>query len=129
VSTERAAELYAAVNFTAVGLSHLLQPRAWVEFFVWLRGLGRAGALANGMLSLAFGSVIVAFHDVWSPPGVVLTVVGWGQVLKGFLYLLVPRWGLRTMGRVAPGRDREIVVAGALLLVLAGVAWYAALSR
>ncbi|MFN2563748.1 MAG: hypothetical protein ABR499_01885 [Gemmatimonadaceae bacterium] len=63
---ERAIELYAAVNFLVIGLSHLLQPRAWVDFFVWLRTKGHTGVFLNGMLSLAFGSIIVAFHNVWA---------------------------------------------------------------
>jgi len=62
-----------------IGLSHVAQPRAWVEFFVWLRGKGHAGVFVNGFLSLGFGSFIVAFHNVWNGLPVILTLLGWGK--------------------------------------------------
>ena len=34
---ERAVQVYAIVNFTIIGVSHLLRPRAWVDFFMVLR--------------------------------------------------------------------------------------------
>jgi uncharacterized membrane protein len=63
---EKAIEMYAAVNFLVIGLSHLLQPRVWVDFFTWLRSKGHAGVFVNGFLSLGFGSIIVSFHNVWT---------------------------------------------------------------
>ena len=63
---ERAVEVYALVNFLVIGLSHLLRPRAWVAFFVLLRERGEAGVFASAFISLAFGSIVVAFHNVWT---------------------------------------------------------------
>ena len=126
---ERAVEVFAAVFCVVIGLSHVTQPRAWVEFFVRLRGWGRAGVFVNGFLSLGFGSIIVAFHNVWEGLPVVLTVLGWGQVAKGLSNFVVPQVGLRAMARVSPERAREFVVAGVVLLVLGGVFWYTALTR
>ena len=126
---ERAVEVFAAVFCVVIGLSHVTQPRAWVEFFVRLRGWGRAGVFVNGFLSLGFGSIIVAFHNVWEGLPVVLTVFGWGQVAKGLSNFVVPQVGLRAMARVSPERAREFVVAGVVLLVLGGVFWYTALTR
>jgi hypothetical protein len=88
---ERGIELFAALNFLVIGLSHLLQPRVWVDFFVWLRSKGHAGVFANGMLSLSFGSIIVSFHNVWGGLPTVLTVIGWAQVTKGFVSLVAPQ--------------------------------------
>jgi len=34
MTLERAAEIFAVVNFVVIGLSHLVQPRVWVEYFV-----------------------------------------------------------------------------------------------
>ena len=62
---EQATEIFAAVFLSVIGLSHLVQPRAWVEFFVWLRGKERTGVFVNGFLALGFGSFIVAFHNQW----------------------------------------------------------------
>jgi hypothetical protein len=49
---ERAVEGFVAVGFLGVGLSHLLQSLAWVEFFGWLRGHGRPGVFLEGLLNL-----------------------------------------------------------------------------
>lgn len=115
---ERATEIFAAVNFVVIGLSHILQPRVWVDFFVMLRAHGRAGVFANGMLSLMVGSIIVAFHNVWSGLAMVLTILGWAQVLKGLLSLTVPAIGLRTLARVSPDRAFEFVGAGVVALMI-----------
>ena len=65
---ERALEVFAVVQLTVIGLSHILQRRAWAEFFIWLRPHGRSAVFANGFLSLAMGSMNLAFHRVWSGP-------------------------------------------------------------
>ena len=126
---ERGIELFAALNFLVIGLSHLLQPRVWVDFFVWLRSKGHAGVFANGMLSLSFGSLIVSFHNVWGGLPTVLTVIGWAQVAKGFVSLVAPQWGMRSLERVSPERTREYVAAGVVSLALSALMWYLVLVR
>ena len=121
---ERAIQLFAAVNFIVVGLSHIVQPRAWVGFFVMLRAKGAAGVFLNGMLSLLFGSIIVSLHNVWSGPVALLTVLGWCQVFKGLLSLTVPSIGLKGMMRVSLDRAYEFQVAGALFLAFCAVIAY-----
>jgi len=121
---ERATEIFAAVFLLAIGLSHIAQPRAWVEFFIWLRGKGHAGVFVNGFLTLAFGSFIVAFHNVWTGLPVVLTLIGWAQVLKGLLNFVTPQvalWGLR---RVSFERAWQFRVGGLLALALSALIWY-----
>jgi hypothetical protein len=81
---ERAVEGFTAVCLLGVGLSHVVQPLAWVEFFVWLRGQGRCAVFLEGLLTLNFGALVVAFHNVWVGLPVVLTLIGWGMVLKGW---------------------------------------------
>jgi hypothetical protein len=62
MTIERATEVFAVVNLAVIGLSHIAQPKGWVEFFIFLRERGHAGVFFNGMLSLTFGSILVAFH-------------------------------------------------------------------
>src|SRR5262249_33487013 len=121
---ERATEIFAAVQCLVIGLSHVARPGDWVQFFVWLRGKGYAGVFVNGFLSLGFGSVIIAFHNVWDGWPVVLTVFGWAQVLKGLMGFVFPQLGLRSLERVSPDRAREFVVAGVVMLSLSAVFWY-----
>jgi hypothetical protein len=73
---ERAIEAFAALYLFDVGVSHVTQPLAWVEFFVWLRGQGRCGVFLDGLLTLNFGALVVAFHNVWTGLPVVVTVLG-----------------------------------------------------
>ena len=129
LTMQQAIRLFAAINFTVIGLSHLLRPHEWVEFFVWLRGKGRTGVFLNGMLSLSFGSLIVAFHNVWTGLPIVLTIVGWAQVVKALISLTAPQVGMRSLERVSVERAREFPAAGAAFLVLAALMWYLVVAR
>ena len=124
MTTEHAAQIFAVINFAVIGLSHIVQPRVWVEFFVVLRERGHAGVFFNGMLSLLVGSIIVALHNVWSGPAMLLTLIGWGQVVKGLFSLTVPSIGLKGLMRVSADRAYEFQVAGAMFLVFCAVIVY-----
>ena len=126
---ERAVEIYAAVQFLVIGLSHLLQPRVWVDFFIRLRAMGHAGVFVNGFLSLIFGAVIVGFHNVWTGLPMLLTVIGWAQLLKALISFVMPQWGLRSLQRVSYDRAREFVVGGVVSLALSALMTYIALTR
>lgn len=123
MSTElaKAIELYAAVHMTVIGLSHVLQPAAWVRFFQLLTAHGTTGAFANGFLSLTFGSIIVAFHNIWEGGAIVLTLLGWAQIVKAAVAFLAPEVSLRSMRRISLDRLWEFQVAGFTFLALA--AW------
>lgn len=122
---ERSVELLVAILFGAIGLSHLLQPKAWVDFFVILRGKGEAGMFVDAFLNLPLGALIVVFHNVWSGIPVILTLVGWGLLLKGLIRFCAPRLALRIVARVSVERAREFQIAGAALLALSVVLGYA----
>jgi len=123
---DRAIESYLAVACVVIGLSHLIRPREWVEFFVWLRGGGVAGVFANGMLSLTVGALIVGFHNVWSGAAIVITLFGWLQVLKGAVCLLAPQKAMRSLDRVSFERAHEFRTAGAVFVALGMFAGYLA---
>ena len=112
-----------------IGLSHLLQPRAWVEFFIWLRGKGHVGVFVNGFLTLGFGSFIVGFHNVWDGLPIILTLFGWSQVLKGLVNFVAPQLALRGLARISIERAWHFVVAGVFTLVFSAVMWYIVFTR
>jgi len=122
-------ELFATVFSTVIGLSHVFQPRAWVEFFIWLREKGRRGAFVNGFITLGFGSFIVGFHNVWDGLAIILTLLGWSQVLKGLVNFVAPQLALRGLGKVSYKRAWHLVVAGLFTLVFSAVMWYVVLTR
>jgi hypothetical protein len=125
---ETSVQLFAAVNFLVIGLSHIFAPRAWADFFDLLRRKGEPGAFAVGFMSLWFGSIIVAFHNVWSGLPAVLTVIGWAQILKAVIYFVFPAYGLRRIGAVPPERAHLFVYGGFFSLALAGLFFYLAAS-
>ena len=126
---EQAIEAFAALYLLGIGLSHVVQPHVWVEFFVWMRDRGRAGMFVEGLLSLGFGALVVGFHNVWSGLPVVLTLIGWGQLLKGLVRLVAPQFSLRLYQRITPERAWQFRVAGVVALALSGLLAHVALSR
>ena len=126
---EQAIQIYAAVQFLVIGLSHTFQPRAWVDFFTWLRSKGHPGVFVNGFLSLIFGSVIVGFHNVWTGLPMVLTLIGWAQVIKALVSFVMPQWGMRGLQRVSYDRAHEFVVGGLVFLALSALMLYIVVTR
>jgi hypothetical protein len=121
---ERSVEILAVILFGVLGLSHILQPGAWVEFFLLLCGKREAGAFVDGFLNLAMGAIIVGFHNTWSGLHAVLTLVGWCLLIKASIRFWAPTLALKAMSRVSRDRPREFQLAGAGLVVLAGVVAY-----
>lgn len=126
---EVAVNKLAVVAFFVVGVSHILRPRAWAQYFVDMSGRGEVGSLQNALLHFPLGVVIVAFHDVWAGLPVVLTLAGWGLVLKSFIYFIAPQHGLRVLSRVTVERASGFVVAGVFSVALSGLLLYVLLNR
>jgi hypothetical protein len=126
---ERSVEVLAIVLFGVFGLSHILQPRAWAEFFILLRGKGEAGAFVDGFLNLPTACIIIGFHNVWSGIPAVLTLVGWCLLIKSLIRFCAPKLAVRIMARVSVERAWEFQVAGAGFVVLAGLIGYGVYAR
>ena len=121
---EKSVQLLVAVSYFVIGVSHIARPREWAEFFTSLRGRGPVGSFVTAFIHFPLGVVIVAFHNVWVWPDAVLTVCGWGLVLKGFLYFVFPRYGEASLARVAVGRAWEFAAAGGVGLALSAFSLY-----
>lgn len=121
---EQATQVFAAISFLVIGLSHLAHPKSWVTFYQSLAARGTSGAFLEGFLLLNFGAIIVAFHNVWDGPATVLTVIGWAQVLKGAGRFLAPHIGLRVIERINDERAWYFRIGGIIALLLSGFLWW-----
>lgn len=121
---EQSIQLYAAVTLLVIGASHLTQPKGWVTFYQDVAAKGVTGAFFEGFLCLTFGGIIVAFHNVWHGPAIVLTIIGWGQVLKALIRFVAPKLALRGMARITPERAWLFQSGGAFALALSGYMWW-----
>jgi hypothetical protein len=121
---EQEIQLFAASSFLVIGISHLVQSRAWVSFYQALAARGTVGAFLEGVGILNFGAIVVAFHNVWEGPAVILTVVGWAHVLKGLGRFVVPEIGLRVIRRINPERAWYFQVGGAIALAFSAFLWW-----
>ena len=126
---EMAIERFVALSCLVIGLSHIVQPRAWAELFIHWRGKGDVGVLYAGLLHFAFGALIVAFHSVWRGIPLVVTLLGWAWTLKGLLYLTYPKLAMKSLARVSPERAHELVIAGVVLVAVAVLIGYSLARR
>lgn len=121
---ELAVQKIAMISFLVLGLSHIAQPRAWARYFIRLRELGNLGNFLNAWMTLAAGSLIVGFHNVWTGLPVTLTVLGWLFVIKATLYFLFPSIGLKSLSHISEERAKMFIVPGVMLVAVAGLLAY-----
>jgi uncharacterized protein YjeT (DUF2065 family) len=126
---EEAIEKFAVISFFLIGLSHVFQPRVWVKFFIEIRERGEVGAFINGFIHFPIGALIVAFHNIWQGIPMILTIMGYGWVLKGFINFVFPEFALKSLSRVAAEKSSGFVVAGLILIVIACLLLYSLLTK
>ena len=124
-----AIEKLVAISFFVVGLSHIFQPRAWVEFFIRFRDKGAVGSLQLGLFHLPLGLLIASFHNIWHGLPIVVTIIGWGQLLKSLLYLTYPKHGLRMLATVSMERSWQFVAAGVFSIAVSGLVAFSLWQR
>ena len=110
----------AIICFFIIGVSHIVQSRVWVRFFMELHSKGEVGSFLNALLHFPLGVIIVSFHNVWHGLPVVLTLIGWGLVLKSFIYFVFPQRGVKMLARITTEKSWEFVVAGVFSLGISG---------
>jgi hypothetical protein len=117
----------AVICFFVIGVSHIVQPRVWAQFFIDMHGKGVVGSFLNALLHFPIGVLIVSFHNVWHGFPVVLTLIGWGLVLKSCIYFVLPGYGVRMLARVSMERSWEFIVAGVFSISLSGLLMFSLL--
>lgn len=126
---ELAVTKLAIICFLVTGVSHIVQPRVWAQFFKDMHSKGEVGSFLNALVHFPLGVLIVSFHSVWHDLPVVLTLIGWGLVLKSFIYFVFPRYGLRVLERISIERSWQFVVAGVFSCGISGLLLFSLLRR
>lgn len=126
---ELAIQKLAVISFFVIGLSHVFQPRVWAQFFIDLRSKGEIGSFINAFIHFPLGALIVAFHNVWQGIPIVLTLIGYGWVLKSLIYFVLPSHGLKSMSRVSLDNSKGFVVAGVVMLGIGGLLLFSLIGK
>ena len=126
---ETAIEKLVAIFFLLIGISHILQPRAWIEFFIRFRDKGPVGSLQLGLFHLPLALLIVSFHNVWHGLPLVVTIIGWAQLLKSLLYLTYPKHGLRMLATMSIERSWQFVAGGVFALGISALVAFSLWQR
>ena len=121
---EAGIERLAALCCFVVGLSHIVQPRGWAELFLHWREKGTTGVFYTALLHFRARRLHCRVSQRLARYSLVVTLLGWGWTVKGLLYLIYPKQGMRTLARVSLEKSHEFVIAGVVLLVLSGLIAY-----
>jgi hypothetical protein len=125
---ELAVQKLAIINFFVIGLSHIVQPRVWAQFFIDIREKGATGSFIAAFIHFPLGALIGAFHNVWQGLPMIFTLIGYGLVLKSLVYFVFPKRGLKSLSRTSIERSWEYVVAGVFSVGLSGLLAYIHIS-
>ena len=79
-----------SVSLFVVGLSHAVQPKLWRDFFLLLKRTGVSGIII-AMFTFPIGLMLVVGHNIWVfDVPVIITISGWGMIIKSVTYALIP---------------------------------------
>jgi hypothetical protein len=126
---EVAIQKLAIISFFVIGVSHIVQPLIWTQLFIDLRSKGEVGSFINAFIHFPLGALVVAFHNVWKGIPVILTLIGYGWVLKSLIYFVLPSYGLKSMSRVSLERSKGFVVAGVVMVGIGGLLLFSLVSK
>ena len=122
LTTEASAQFVQALlafPFLLMGISHIVQPTMWRQFFRYLHNLGSTGVIFRTFaLELTPAIVLITFHQVWTGPAILISLYGWILMLKVSMSLLIPSLGLRSLAMANREASPDFTIAGVLLIAL-----------
>ncbi|HVF87899.1 MAG TPA: hypothetical protein VM866_09925 [Pyrinomonadaceae bacterium] len=101
----------------------------WAQFFIDLHRKREVGSFINAFIHFPIGALVVAFHNVWEGIPLILTLMGYGWVLKGLIYFVAPSRGVKSMSRVSLERVGKFTAAGVVLVAIGGVLLFSLISK
>lgn len=83
-----------AITFLAVGLGLLFEVKYYHKVFDDI--MKEPGVLyIGGIAALVVGFLIVTHHNIWQDWPMLITILGWISLIKGFLLLAFPKYMIR----------------------------------
>lgn len=78
----------------------------------------------TGILVMVIGLLIVNNHNIWSSPGaIIVSIMGWGALVKGAIFLIVPNL-LFEISRKVMKCETTMKVAMVVMLIAGGYLSY-----
>ena len=108
--------------FSAIlmGISHIVQPKMWEDYFTHLHSRGEIAIITRTFtLELWPALIIVIFHQVWSGPGIIVSIYGWLLLTKCTVSILQPSLGMKSLKQAQRG-GKGFIFAG-LMLIIVGI--------
>lgn len=100
----------------AVGLGIFISRNYYLRIYRELEK-NTLAVLTFGMAGMAVGIAQIGIHNVWSTlPQAIISILGWGTLVKGILFVIVPNF-VDKAGDWEAG-SRFVSGGGALLIVL-----------
>jgi len=97
-TTAEAVRATLLLPFVIMGLSHIVQPGLWRDFFMRLHAFGPPAIIVRTfMLELLPASLIVALHQVWSGTAMIVTIYGHLLLVKIAVSQVIPAFGMRSL--------------------------------
>lgn len=115
-------QLVVLISSLIIGVSHIVQPGLWGEYFTDLRARGRAGLVTKILqVELWPALLIVSLHQVWAGPAIVVTIYGWLLLVKVTVGLILPNLGMASMA-IPERAPKSFVPAGVVMLAIGAAA-------
>lgn len=84
--------------------------------------------LVFGMMAMAAGLIQIQIHNAWdTAPQIIVSLLGWGILLKGVAFLVAPRF-VDSSGDWVVNAKLLNVVGGAMLILGGYLTWFAFFS-
>ena|SRR5690606_42069296 len=115
------------IFYIILGLSFMFQPSLWMDF---MKAFNRSPykLIPFSMLILPLGLFIVFYHNIWIlEPKVVVTIIGWGAIIKALIALLAPKVLLGIMPSFKLWR-RFYALEGVFSMALGALVIYGAIA-
>ena len=106
-----------SLMYLAVGLGMLINPGFYKKLFTDF--IENAAVMyIGGIMGLAIGYVIVAFHNTWVRDwSVIITIIGWLALVKGALILIQPKLMI-ALTKVFMKKEMTLKIEAVVIIVL-----------